>query len=337
MATFVIAEVGVNHNGDIALAKKLVEAAANAGADAVKFQTFKAEDLVTSTAPRAEYQIRNYGAGSQFEMLRDLELTRFEFKELADHCKTHDIKFLSTAFGPNELDFLISIGMSAIKVASGEITNLPLLEKMARISCASDLPVYISSGMSTLGDVEAALKVFLDEGVKRESITLLHCLSSYPAPEGEVNLRAINTLRVAFGCKVGYSDHTLGTTAAVVAVALGAVIIEKHITLDTRMAGPDHRASLEPGEFKQMTEMIRSCENMLGTGYKQPEKSELDARKVARRSLRAAREIRAGSLIIAEDVICMRPGDGINPMEYHSILGRKAVRDHKAGDALSVY
>lgn len=335
MATYIIAEAGVNHNGDVALAKRLVEAAAKAGADAVKFQTFKANELATAQAPKAPYQIRNDGSGNQVDMLQCLELTYSEHEEIAGHCKKCNIEFLSTAFGLSELDFLIDLGMSAVKVPSGEITNLPLLEKMAEVSQIHELPVYLSTGMSTLSEIELALDIFVSSGVKRKDIVLLHCLSTYPAPEDEVNLNAMKTLESAFKCNVGYSDHTLGTTAAVAAVALGAIVIEKHITLNTNMIGPDHKASLEPKEFEEMVVSIRSCESMLGDGIKRPQESELNTRRVARRSIRAARRIEQGQVITVDDIACQRPGDGVSPMRYREILFKNASKVYLKGDALN--
>jgi len=246
MATFIIAEAGVNHNGDLALARQLVEAAAAAGADAVKFQTFTATDLATAAAPKAAYQTISDGAGSQREMLARLELSPAQHHELAAHCRHFGIAFLSTAFGLAELELLLKVGISAIKVPSGEITHRPLLEAMAVAADSHRLPVYLSTGMSSIGEVEAALQVFLEAGIPRKAVTLLHCLSAYPAPEEEINLRALGSLSAAFGCPVGYSDHTLGITAPVAAVALGAVVIEKHLTLDVDLPGPDHSASLDP-------------------------------------------------------------------------------------------
>ena len=334
MATLIIAEVGVNHNGDIDLAKRLVEAASEAGADAVKFQTFKADDLVTAGAPKADYQIQNDGIGSQIDMLKSLELTVSEYRELAEHCKAWSIKFLSTAFGVNELSFLLELGITAIKVPSGEITNLSLLEAIAEASIERNLPVYLSTGMSTLEEVEAALGVLFRRGVPKGNITVLHCVSAYPAPEDQINLSAIGTLERAFGCPVGYSDHTLGITASIAAVALGAVIIEKHITLDTNMPGPDHRASLVPEEFQSMVEAIRSCERMLGDGVKRPQRSEDSTKNVARRSIRAAKPIKKGALITIEDLAFKRPGDGVSPMKYKEFLGTPASIDYEVGDAI---
>lgn len=335
MATVVIAEAGVNHNGDLAMAKQLVEAAASAGADAVKFQTFTAADLATAAAPKATYQTVNDGSGSQREMLERLELSPAQHHELAAHCRHCGIAFLSTAFGLAELELLLEVGISAIKVPSGEITHRPLLEAMAAAANSHNLPVYLSTGMSTLGEVEAALQVFLGAGVTREAVTLLHCLSAYPAPEEQINLRALKTLSAAFGCQVGYSDHTLGFTAPVAAVALGAMVIEKHITLDVSLPGPDHVASLEPQPFREMVAAIRSCERMLGDGYKLPQPAELNTRQVARRALRAARFIAAGQYIQPDDLICQRPADGLSPMCYPDVLGSTAHRSYKPGEALN--
>jgi N,N'-diacetyllegionaminate synthase len=334
MATIVIAEAGVNHNGDLDLARQLVEAAAAAGADAVKFQTFTAADLATATAPKAAYQTSNDGAGSQREMLERLELSPAQHRELAAHCRSCGIAFLSTAFGLPELELLLELGIGAIKVPSGEITHRPLLEAMAAAAANRHMPVYLSTGMSTLGEVEAALEVFLEAGVPRQAITLMHCLSAYPAPEEQINLRALSSLAAAFGCPVGYSDHTLGLTAPVAAVALGAVVIEKHLTLDVELPGPDHRASLEPEPFAAMVAAIRSCERMLGDGRKHPQPAEQNTRQVARRSLRAARPITVGRPFTPEDLICQRPADGLSPMRYQQLLGRPAPRSYQPGEAI---
>jgi N,N'-diacetyllegionaminate synthase len=334
MATVVIAEAGVNHNGDLALARQLVEAAAAAGADAVKFQTFSAADLASADAPKAAYQTENEGAGSQRQMLKRLELSAEQHHQLAAHCRDCGIAFLSTAFGIPELNLLLELGIGAIKVPSGEVTHRPLLEAMAAAAAARGLPVYLSTGMCSLGEVEAALQVFLEAELPRSQITLLHCLSAYPAPEEQLNLRALTTMASAFGCPAGYSDHTLGLTAPVAAVALGAAVIEKHLTLDTNLPGPDHRASLEPDAFAAMVAAIRSCERMLGDGIKQPQPVELNTRAVARRSVRAARPLKAGQLLTAADLICQRPADGLSPMRLSQLLGRTASRAYQAGEAI---
>ena len=337
MATFVIAEAGVNHNGDFGLACQLVHAAAEAGADAVKFQTFTAAQLATAQAPKAFYQHANDEAGGQRQMLERLQLTTDQYRDLAACCRDCSIAFLSTAFGLSELEFLIQLGIPAIKVPSGEITHRPLLEAMASAASTRSLPVFLSTGMSTLGEVEAALQVFLDGGVLQERITLLHCVSAYPAPEDQINLRALVTLAAAFGCPVGYSDHTLGITAPVAAVALGSVVIEKHITINRNLPGPDHQASLEPGDFAYMVQAIRSCELMLGDGRKKLQHAEQNTIQVARRSLRAARHIKAGQLFTPEDLICQRPADGLSPMFYHQILGTLAVRDYEPSEPIECW
>jgi N,N'-diacetyllegionaminate synthase len=334
MATVVIAEAGVNHNGDLALARRLVEAAAAAGADAVKFQTFSAADLASADAPKAAYQTENDGAGSQRKMLERLELSPEQHRVLVEHCRQCGIAFLSTAFGVRELELLLELGIGAIKVSSGEATHRPLLEAMASAAAGRQLPVYLSTGMCTLGEVEDALEVFLDAGVPRAQVTLLHCLSAYPAPEDQLNLRALTTMAAAFGCPVGYSDHTLGLTAPVAAVAMGAVVIEKHLTLDVNLPGPDHRASLEPQHFAAMVASIRSCERMLGDGIKQPQPIELNTRQVARRSVRAARALQAGQILTAADLICQRPAVGLSPMRVPQLLGRLASRGYQAGEPI---
>ena len=334
MAAVVIAEAGVNHNGDFSLALQLVEAAAAAGADVVKFQTFRAFDLTSTEAPKAEYQLQNDGLGTQRQMLQRLELSADQHQRLAVHCRECGIAFLSTAFGIQELELLLKLGIGAIKVPSGEVTHRPLLEAMAASASARRLPVYLSTGMCTLGEVEEALQVFLAADLPRSQITLLHCLSAYPAPESQLNLRAITTLASAFGCPVGYSDHTLGITAPVAAVALGAAVIEKHLTLDANLPGPDHRASLEPQAFAEMVAAIRSCELMLGDGIKQPQLVEQNTRHVARRSVRAARPLQAGHLLTAEDLVCQRPADGLSPMRYQQLLGRSVSRAYEPGEPL---
>ena len=334
MAIVVIAEAGVNHNGDLPMALQLVEAAAAAGADAVKFQTFSAADLASADAPKAAYQTDNDGAGSQLQMLERLELSAEQHHQLAAHCRQCGIAFLSTAFGIQELNLLLELGIGAIKVPSGEVTHRPLLEAMAAAAAARGLPVYLSTGMCSLGEVEEALQVFLEAELPRSQITLLHCLSAYPAPEEQLNLRALTTMASAFGCPVGYSDHTLGLTAPVAAVALGATVIEKHLTLDTNLPGPDHLASLEPAAFAAMVAAIRSCERMLGDGIKQPQLAELNTRTVARRSVRAARALQAGQRLTAADLICQRPADGLSPMRLSQLLGRTARRAYLGGDAI---
>ena len=334
MAVVVIAEAGVNHNGDLANAVKLIDAAVDSGADMVKFQTFSASDLTTESAPKADYQNKNDGVGTQQSMLQKLQLSKQDHIDLKNYCLAKNIHFLSTAFGQEELDFLIEIGIPAIKVPSGEITHLPLLQRMAAHSLQHSLPVYLSTGMSSLGDVEAALQVFLTTGLSREQVTLMHCLSAYPAKQAEANLKAIKTLSDAFQCPVGYSDHTLGFTAAIVSVALGASVIEKHITLDRNMPGPDHKASLEPDEFTQMVRAIRETEILLGQGVKCMQPTESNTRSVARRSIRASRYIPKGTILDSSFVTCQRPADGISPMLLPLILGSRANRSYEKGDPI---
>ena len=271
---FIIAEAGVNHNGSVELAKKLIDAAKDAGADAVKFQTFKAENVVVKDAQKAEYQKETTGEGSQYEMIKKLELTEEDFRELADYAKEKDIMFLSSPFDKDSIDLLNELDVPAFKVGSGEITNFPLLRYIAK----KGKPIILSTGMSTLGEIEEALDVIRSEGV--EDIALLHCVSNYPARIEDVNLRAMGTLKQAFKLPVGFSDHTLGITAPIAAVALGACVIEKHFTLDRNLPGPDHKASLEADELKEMVKAIREVEKVLGNGIKRPTKEEEEIKKL---------------------------------------------------------
>ncbi|MFC1869954.1 N-acetylneuraminate synthase [Chloroflexota bacterium] len=315
----IIAEAGVNHNGDIGLAKKLIDAAREAGADAVKFQTFKAEGVVSRDAPKADYQKVTTGAEeSQFDMIKKLELTANDFEELFAHAQRKDIIFLSSPFDKGSVDLLDRLGMPAFKVASGEITNYLLLKHIAR----KKKPIILSSGMSTLEEIEEALAVIRGEGA--EEIVLLHCVSCYPAKIEDMNLKAMETLRHAFKLPVGLSDHTLGITIPVAAVALGACVIEKHFTLDKNLPGPDHRASLEPDELKQMIKAIRDVEKAMGDGIKRITKEEEDNRKIVRRSIIAKADIPAGTVITEEMLDVKRPGNGIEPRHMDSIVGKKA-------------
>jgi len=286
---FIIAEAGVNHNGSVELAKKLIDAAKDAGADAVKFQTFKAESVVVKDAQKAEYQKETTGEGSQYVMIKKLELAEEDFRELADYAEKKDIMFLSSPFDKDSVDLLHELDVPAFKVGSGEITNLPLLRYIAK----KGKPIILSTGMSTLGEIEEALDVIRSEGV--EDIILLHCVSNYPARIEDVNLRAMGTLKQAFKLPVGFSDHTLGITAPIAAVALGACVIEKHFTLDRNLPGPDHRASLEPDELKEMVKAIREVEKALGNGIKKPTKEEEKIKKVAGRSIVAKVDISKGT------------------------------------------
>lgn len=342
--TFVIAEAGVNHNGDIELAHDLINAAAGAGADAVKFQTFRAEQLAARGAPKAEYQRRTTGeAESQYEMLRRLELDEQAHLRLRDHCRNRRIEFLSSAFDPDSLDLLVTrIGVARLKLGSGEITNGPLLLQAAR----SGKPIILSTGMSTIEEVEAALSVLAAGYGGAEvptpkmatqlstEVTLLHCTTEYPTPPEDINLRAMETLASAFGLPVGLSDHSVGIVVPIAAVARGAVMIEKHLTLDRSLPGPDHAASLEPGELNAMIEGIRTVEAALGSPAKQPAESERKNIPIARKSLVAARAISAGQALGSADIAIKRPGNGMSPMRYWEILGTTAQRDYQPEEPL---
>jgi len=324
MKTIVIAEAGVNHNGDMATAKKLIEAAALAGADIVKFQSFKAEKLAIKNAKKADYQITTTGeTESQFDMLRKLELSADHHALLIQECQRHEIGFLSTAFDSDSFDMLIEMGVKQVKIPSGELTNLPFLRYVTRLG----LPVMLSTGMASLGEIEAAIEAIEKAGTSRDLITVLHCTTEYPAPMDDVNLRAMVSMMHAFGVRVGYSDHTPGIEIPVAAVALGANIIEKHFTLDRNSPGPDHKASLEPHELKAMVEGIRNVERALGDGIKRPSPSELKNKPIARKSLVAIRPISAGEAFSAENMSAKRPGTGLSPMLWDEIVGRTATKD----------
>lgn len=321
---FIIAEAGVNHNGDIKLAFKLVDAAAEAGADAVKFQSFKASALVTKSAAKAEYQKEQTGAHeSQLEMIKRLELSAKEQTELFRYCRSKGIQFLSSAFDEESAYFLDSLGLEIFKIPSGEITNLPYLRTIGGFG----KKVILSTGMSTLGEVEKAISILTESGTKRESITLLHCTSEYPAPFDEVNLQAMLTLKNAFKLRVGYSDHTKGIEIPIAAAALGAQVIEKHFTLSKDMEGPDHKASLEPDELQNMVEAIRYVENALGDGIKRPSPAELKNRDVVRKSIVAKKTIKKGDVFTENNLTVKRPGTGLSPMRWDEVLGRTAPRD----------
>lgn len=328
---FIIAEAGVNHNGDLELAKRLVDAALYAGADAVKFQTFKAEEVATGFAERAAYQQANelHRDESQLEMIRRLELGYEEFKNISDYCREKGITFISSAFDLDSVDFLYELGVPYFKVPSGEITNYPYLRHIAR----KKRPVLLSTGMATLGEVEGAVTLLREEGCA--DVVLLHCTSNYPTPPDEVNLRAMQTMHRAFGLPVGYSDHTLGLATAVAAVALGAVVLEKHLTLDRNLPGPDHRASLEPEDFRKMVQYIREVEASLGDGIKRPTTSELAIMPAARRSLVARRDIAAGEIITEQCLTAKRPATGISPVYWDLVVGRRARVDIRAGTVLT--
>jgi len=331
--TIIIAEAGVNHNGDLQLAHQLIDVAAAAGADRVKFQTFSADRLVTNCAAKAPYQVRATGDHeSQHTMLRRLELSRDIHLELIEHCKVRGIEFFSTGFDAASVDVLVELGATSFKVPSGEITNLPYLRHVGR----HGKPVILSTGMSTLGEIEAALTVLEQSGTRRDQITVLHCTTEYPTPMGEVNLRAMLAIRDAFGVAVGYSDHTPGIEVAIAAVALGAAVIEKHFTLDRALPGPDHKASLEPAELSAMVKAIRNIELALGDGIKRPTESEAKNKPIARKSLVAARAIRAGEVFSEANLTVKRPGSGVSPMCWDRVLGRKAPRDFAADELIEL-
>ncbi len=331
--TIIIAEAGVNHNGDINLAKKLVESAADSGADYVKFQTFIADEMVSRNAKKARYQIENGSDNhsSQFEMIKNLELTPEMHDDLIIHCNNNGIKFLSTAFDFKSIKLLKNYKLDLFKIPSGEITNLPYLEKIAK----QRYPLYImSTGMCNLSDIEHAINVLEDNGVSRKKITILHCNTEYPTPIEHVNLTAMHTIRDAFKVSVGYSDHTLGVEIPIAAVAMGAKVIEKHFTLDNNLQGPDHKASLEPSELKQMVSSIRKIENALGDGIKKPSSSEKKNMDVARKSIVAKAKIKKGEKFTNENITIKRPGNGISPMKWYDILDTISNRDYNVDDLI---
>lgn len=352
--TLLIAEAGVNHNGSLQLALELVDAAAAAGADVVKFQTFRADRLVTTAAQKATYQATNTGGGgAQLDMLRRLELSADDHHAVVGHCRKRRIRFLSTAFDPASLAFLANLGMPAVKIPSGDITHAPMLLQSARLG----LPLIVSTGMSTLSDIESALGVIAfaltREGLPRngaeaelartstegqralkERVTLLHCVTQYPAPPESVNLRAMQTMARAFELPVGYSDHTTGIEVSIAAVALGACVIEKHITLDRRLPGPDQAASLEPGEYSQLVSAVRNIERALGSPIKAAAPAERENRSVARRSIVAARRIVKGERLTMEMLEFKRPGDGTSPLRCWDLIGTQAHRDYAEDEAL---
>lgn len=322
--TLVIAEAGVNHNGDLHVARRLVEAAAEAGADLVKFQTFTADRIVTSSAPKAEYQKAGDDAsGTQIAMLRRLELSAEMHEALAAHCAKCGIGFFSTGFDIENIDYLVGMGQRVLKVPSGEMTNLPYLRHVGSLG----LEILMSTGMCSLGDIEAAVEAVEAAGSPRDAITVLHCNTEYPTPYCDVNLSAMVNIGRALGVKIGYSDHTNGIEVPVAAVALGASVIEKHFTLDRTMPGPDHAASLEPHELTAMVSAIRNIEQALGDGIKRPTSSERKNMPIARRSIVARREIKAGELFTPDNICAKRPGSGISPMRWDEVVGRSAKRD----------
>lgn len=331
--TYIIAEAGVNHNGDIELAKQLIDVAADAGADAVKFQTFKADTLVTRNAKKADYQSKNTGTTeSQYEMLRKLELSVEMHRDLIAHCAKRNIVFLSTGFDIQSIDLLVTLGQSLLKVPSGEITNLPYLRHIGQLG----KPVILSTGMSTMDDIGAAISVLEQSGATRKNIIVLHCTTEYPTPMTEVNLRAMQSINNAFGVSVGYSDHTSGIEVAIAATAMGATVIEKHFTLNRSLPGPDHKASLEPLELKAMVTSIRNIELALGDGIKRLTASELKNKPIARKSLVASKPIKTGELFSTQNLTAKRPGTGISPMRWDEVVGKVASRDYSVDELIEL-
>lgn len=331
MKTLIIAEAGVNHNGDASLARKMIDAAAMAGADMVKFQTFHAGSLISKYAVKAEYQIASTGGKeSQLEMVEKLELSHAQHHELAEYCRQRSIKFLSTPFDLESVDFLAGLNLPFWKIPSGEITNLPYLIKIAETGKS----VLLSSGMSTMEEIKSAVNILRKHGAGE--IIVLHCNTEYPTPFEDANLRAMLAIREKLGLRVGYSDHTIGIEAAVAAVAMGAIVIEKHFTLDRCMAGPDQKASLEPGELKAMVDAIRNIEKAMGTGDKTPSPSEQKNIKIARKSIVARREIKKGEDLTEENITSKRPGCGVSPMQWFDVLGTRAVRDFEEDEMIEL-
>lgn len=330
--TYIIAEAGVNHNGSLELAKKMIEVAADAGADAVKFQTFKAETLVTAAAPKAQYQNAvTSEKESQFDMLKRLELDFDAHKQLFDKCQQMEIDFLSTPFDLESAELLENLGLKTFKIPSGEITNLPLLRKVGSLG----KKIILSTGMADLQEINLALDVLSKSGTNLSSITVLHCNTEYPTPLDDVNLRAMQTIKEAFPrVSMGYSDHTLGVEVSIAAVALGAEVIEKHFTLDRQMKGPDHRASLEPNELTLLVRSIRNIEKALGNGIKKPSRSEFNNISNIRKSIVASRVIHAGETLTEHNLTIKRPGTGISPSRYYEIIGKHASKNYMPDDLI---
>jgi len=332
-SVLIIAEAGVNHNGSIQLAKQLIDVAANSGVDIVKFQTFKTENLVSKDAKMAEYQVSNTKKeDSQFNMLKKLELSLDDHHTLIDYCKKKNIAFLSTAFDLESLDQLADLGITLFKIPSGEITNYPFLKKVGQ----KKQKVILSTGMSTTEEIRDAINVLINEGTKLNDITVLHCNTEYPTPMQDVNLLAMNTIGKEFNVKVGYSDHTPGIEVAIAAVALGAEVIEKHFTLDKNMEGPDHKASLNPEELRQLVTSIRNIQKALGSDMKVPSPSEFKNKNIARKSIHAAAYLLKGHVIGENDLVMKRPGDGISPMKIDQVLGKRVKRDIEGDSKLKM-
>lgn len=331
MSVFIIAEAGVNHNGSLEIAKKLIDAAVIAGADAVKFQTFKTENLVSVDAQKAQYQKETTNQDeSQFQMLKRLELDVTSHNELIVYCKEEKIIFLSTPFDLESIDLLEELGLEIFKIPSGEITNLPYLRKIGKLN----KQIILSTGMSTLYEVEEALNILIKVGTKKEKITVLHANTQYPTPMCDVNLKAMLTIKNALNVEVGYSDHTLGIEVDIAAVALGATVIEKHFTLDKGMEGPDHKASLEPNELAEMVKSIRNIEQALGSDEKKSSHSESENIQIVRKSIVASSDIKKGEIFSENNLAAKRPGTGISPMKWDEVIGQKAQRDYKKDEPI---
>lgn len=329
----IIAEAGVNHNGDLQLAKQLIEAAKESGADIVKFQTFIAEKCVSKYAKKAEYQLQTTDNNeTQLEMIKKLELDVETHHLLIQHCQKIGIEFLSTPFDFESIELLDKLGMQTFKIPSGEITNLPYLRKIGKL----DKKVILSTGMSNLGEIETAISILTNAGTKRENITILHCNTEYPTPMQDVNLRAMQTIANAFHLPVGYSDHTQGIHIPIAAVVMGAKVIEKHFTLDKNMDGPDHKASLEPHELKEMIECIREIEIALGNGIKQESESEKKNKPIARKSIVANRAIKAGEIFSEANLYVKRPANGLSPMEWDNVIGKIAKKDFDEDECIEL-
>ena len=335
MHTLIIAEAGVNHNGSIDIAKQLVDKAVEAGVDIIKFQTFKADKLVSKSAKQAEYQKKNIGTNSddsQYNMLKKLELSEQDHQELMAYCKERGIQFFSTAFDLESIDYLHSLNLGLWKIPSGEITNYPYIKKIAQYH----EPVILSTGMCKMDDISAAMNVLCKNGVERSQITILHCNTEYPTPYKDVNLMAMQQIKKEYQVSVGYSDHTKGIEVPIAAVALGASVIEKHFTLDRNMEGPDHKASLEPDELKAMVSAIRHIEQALGDGHKQISESERKNIAIARKSIVAACPIKKGEMLTEQNLTVKRPGTGISPMRWEEVIGTKAIKDFAEEDLIEI-
>lgn len=335
MHTLIIAEAGVNHNGSIDIAKQLVDKAVEAGVDIIKFQTFKVEKLVSKTAKQADYQKKNIGNNaddSQYNMLKKLELSEQNHQELMDYCKEKGIKFFSTAFDLESIDYLHSLNFGLWKIPSGEITNYPYIKKIALYR----EPVILSTGMCEMDDISAAMNVLCKNGVSRNQITILHCNTEYPTPYEDVNLLAMQQIKDEYKVKVGYSDHTKGIEVPIAAVALGATVVEKHFTLDRNMEGPDHKASLEPDELKAMVSAIRHIEQALGEGHKHISESERKNMVIARKSIVAACPIKKGEMLTEQNLTVKRPGTGLSPMRWEEVIGTNAIRDFNEEDLIAL-